>query len=145
MIARPVARAPNARVQSRGLEIPKVCLARASAESRMAMISNAPQPVSCTAFSTAGMAAPRVPRAGLSEPMAERPVSAPTTPAAASSSTPSTEPVTIAASAAPRLRPGTRKAPACSTSRPMPRLNHSEKASKTPKTRRSPGTGVRGS
>ncbi len=60
----------------------------------MAMISNAPQPVSCTAFSTAGMAAPRVPRAGLSEPMAERPVSAPTTPAAASSSTPSTEPVT---------------------------------------------------
>ena len=57
----------------------------------------------------------------------------------------STEPVTIAASAMPRLRPGTRNAPACSTRRPMPRLNHSENASWARNARRASGTGVRGS
>ena len=36
----------------------------------MATISKAPQPVSCTALSTAGMAAPRAPSDGRSDPMA---------------------------------------------------------------------------
>ena len=79
-----------------GIERPKDCLASASAESRITMTSNEPQPTSCTAFSTAGTDAPRTPSVGRSDDMAASPVSVPITPASASSTTPITLPITIA-------------------------------------------------
>ena len=124
---------------------PNAEVASASAASPMTMISNAPQPTSCTTFSRVGTEAPRSPRLGRSMAMEARPVSAPTTPTAASSPAPSSDPTRMAANASPRFSAGTSSAPACSTSRPMPRLNHKAKASRGANARWSAGTGVSGS
>ena len=56
-----------------GMERPKACLARASAESRITITSNEPQPTSCTTFSTAGTEAPRTPSVGRSDDIAGKP------------------------------------------------------------------------
>ncbi len=64
LIASSVASRPKTIVQMSGIERPKACLASASAESRITITSNEPQPTSCTALSTAGTDAPRTPSVG---------------------------------------------------------------------------------
>ncbi|MPN02629.1 hypothetical protein SDC9_149845 [bioreactor metagenome] len=92
LTASKVARPPKNRVHSIGLANRLASLkARAPnrlAASRMTMISNAPQPISCSRFNNAGRLAPLAPRLSLSAAMADSPVSLPITPTAASSSTP---------------------------------------------------------
>jgi len=112
MAAMEVASTPNSTIQSAGREMPNAEVTSASAASPITMISKAPQPISCTTLMTVGSAAPRRPRLGRSMAMEARPESAPITPASASSTTPITEPTTMAPSATPRLRPGVSSAPA---------------------------------
>ncbi|MNG08452.1 hypothetical protein D3C84_918100 [compost metagenome] len=143
-----VARAPKNSVHSRGLE-PRLPSLKARAPSRLAasrmtMISNEPQPISCSRFNTAGTLAPLPPRLSLRAAMADRPVSLPITPTAASSRTPTSVPRKIASNEPLKPRPGASKAPTCKTIRPMPRENHRENRSRAPKTRLSRGTAVSG-
>ncbi|MNR19439.1 hypothetical protein D3C85_1362320 [compost metagenome] len=139
LTASKVARAPKHRVQSIGLfqalSSPNARAPSRLAASRMTMISNAPQPTSCSRLSSAGKRAPWPPRLSFSVPMADRPVSLPMTPAAPSSSTPTPVPKAIASTAPARPRPGASMAPTCSTIRPMPRENHRENKSRAPKIR----------
>jgi hypothetical protein len=107
-----VASRPKTSVQTSGDEKPKDCLASASAESRITMISKAPQPTSCTALITAGTEAPRTPSVGRSDDIAARPVSVPITPASASSTTPTALPTAMATNASGSESPGTSSAPA---------------------------------
>jgi hypothetical protein len=144
LIASRVARRPKTIVQMSGIDRPKACLASASAESRITITSNEPQPTSCTALSTAGTDAPRTPSVGRNDDMAASPVSVPITPASASSTTPITLPMPMAASACGSDSPGTSSAPAWATKRPMPSENHSAKASPVRNARRASGTGVSG-
>ncbi|MNF83089.1 hypothetical protein D3C84_654040 [compost metagenome] len=143
-----VASAPKNNVHSSGFDhrLPSLN-ARAPnrlAASRMTMISNEPQPISCNRFNSAGRLAPRVPRLSLSAAIDDRPVSLPITPTAASSNTPTSVPRKIASNEPDRPRPGASKAPVCSTIRPMPRENHRENRSRPPKTRLSVGTAMSG-
>ena len=139
-----VARPPKNSVHSIGLlsklPSPNARTASTLAASRMTMISNAPQPTSCSKFSSAGNTAPRRPRLSLSADMADSPVSQPITATEPSSSTPTAVPETIAGKAPDKPNPGASSAPSCSTIRPMPRENHRENRSRAPNTRRSSGT-----
>lgn len=144
LTASKVASAPKNRVQSKGLanRLPSLNARPPNrlAASRMTMISNEPQPTSCSRLSKAGRLAPRVPRLSLSAAMDDRPVSLPITPTAASSKTPTAVPRKIASKAPDRPRPGANSAPVCNTIRPMPRENHRENRSRAPNTRCSAGT-----
>ncbi|MNH16478.1 hypothetical protein D3C79_761220 [compost metagenome] len=130
LTASSVARPPKQRVQNIGLfhrlPSPKVRAPSRLAASRMTMISNAPQPTSCSRLSSAGRRTPWLPRLRRRVAMAQRPVSLPITPAAPSSSTPTPVPRAMASTAPARPRPGASIAPTCRTIRPIPRENQSE-------------------
>ena len=144
--ARAVARAPKTRVQSTGEaqpcrpQLPSSTLAA----SRITTSSKAPQPISWVMLSTAGNSAPRWPRLWPRAVMPARPVSLPTRPAAASSSTPTAVPSTSTSRPSARPSPGASSAPAWATIRPMPRENQRVKRSRPPRMRRSAGTGTVG-
>ncbi|MNZ92405.1 hypothetical protein D3C78_1114290 [compost metagenome] len=148
LTANRVARPPKNRVQSSGFDsrLPslKAFAPNRLAASRMTMISNDPQPISCSRFSTAGRLAPLVPRLSLRAAIDDRPVSLPITPTAASSRTPTRVPRKIASNEPDRPKPGASNAPVCNTIRPMPRENHRENRSRPPNTRLSVGTTMSG-
>ena len=139
LTASKVARAPKNTVHNNGWLHRLVSLnARAPsrlAASRMTMISNEPQPISCSTLSNAGSIAPRLPRLSLSAAMDDRPVSLPTTPTDASNDTPTSVPRKIANNEPDSPRPGASSAPVCNTIKPMPRENHRENRSRPPRTR----------
>ena len=143
-----VARAPKNNVQSSGLlsQLPSLKARAPSrlAASRITMISNEPQPISCRTFNTAGSMAPRLPRLSFSAAMEDSPVSLPITPTDANNATPTKVPRKIASSEPDRPSPGANKAPVCNTISPTPRENHKENRSRAPKTRLSNGTAVSG-
>ncbi|MNI38642.1 hypothetical protein D3C73_927930 [compost metagenome] len=148
LTASKVASAPKNSVHSTGLDsrLPSLKAFAPSrlAASRMTMISNEPQPISCSRFSTAGRLAPLAPRLSLSAAIDDRPVSLPITPTAASNRTPTSVPRKIASNEPDRPRPGASSAPVCRTIRPMPRENHRENRSRPPNTRLSVGTAISG-
>ncbi|MNE46432.1 hypothetical protein D3C80_1407710 [compost metagenome] len=145
LTASKVAKAPKHKVHSKGLvsalPAPKARSLSKLAASRMTMISNEPQPISCSRLSMAGRRAPLRPRLRRRAAMDDRPVSLPMTATAASSSTPTLVPMMIASTALARPRPGPSKAPVCSTIRPMPRENHKEQRSRPLSTRCAAVTG----
>jgi len=144
LTASKVASAPKHNVQSIGLAHSEPSLnARVPsrlAASRMTMISNEPQPISCSRLSSAGRLAPLLPRLSFSAAIDDRPVSLPITPTAANSRTPTSVPRKIASSEPERPRPGASNAPVCNTIRPIPRENHRENRSRPPNTRLSADT-----
>ena len=144
LTASKVARAPKNRVHSKGLlnGLPSLKARAPSrlAASRITMISNEPQPISCNTLSMAGSIAPRLPRLSLSAAIDDRPVSLPITPTEASSDTPTSVPRKIASREPESPSPGASNAPVCNTIRPMPRENHKENRSRPPNARRSRGT-----
>ena len=134
-----VANAPKNSVHAIGL-LSRLLSLKARAPSRLAasritMISNEPQPISCKTLSNAGRLAPRLPRLSLSAAIEDSPVSLPITPTEASSATPTSVPRKIANNAPDRPSPGASNAPVWSTMRPMPRENHRENKSRAPNAR----------
>ena len=148
LTASSVARPPKNRVHSNGLanRLPSLNarVPNRLAASRITMISNEPQPISCSKLSNAGRLAPFAPRLSLSAAMADRPVSLPITPTAASSRTPTRVPRKIASNEPDRPKPGASNAPVCRTIKPMPRENQRENRSRAPKTRLSADTAMSG-
>ncbi|MNZ87265.1 hypothetical protein D3C78_1061160 [compost metagenome] len=139
LTANRVARAPKHRVHNSGLvstlPSPKARAPSRLAASRMTMISNEPQPISCSKLSSAGRRAPSRPRLRRKAAMDDMPVSLPITPTAASSNTPTLVPRMIANTALASPRPGPSKAPVCKTIRPMPSENQREQRSRPLRTR----------
>ena len=134
-----VASAPKNSVHSSGLlqpvPAPNARSAKTPAASRITMISNAPQPISCNTLSKAGNSAPLLPRLSFKAAMLERPVSLPITATAPSNSTPTAVPQAITSNAPLMPNPGASKAPSCKTIKPIPRENHRENMSRAPSTR----------
>src|ERR1700712_1658566 len=148
LTASAVAMAPKISVQSSGLahrlDSENAPAPSRLAASRMTMISNEPQPTSCSRLRIAGTPAPLVPRLSLSAAIDDSPVSLPITPTAASNRTPTSVPRKIASMEPDMPNPGASNAPVCRTIKPMPKENHNANKSRPPKTRLPAGTGMTG-
>ena len=114
----------------------------ATVASRITTSSNVPQPTSCTMFRMMGSPAKVRPYTACIRPALASPLSQPSLATQPSSPAPRMEPAAMAHRASWVPSAGIRYAPTCITSRPTPRLNHSDAWSCQAKTRRSLETGV---
>lgn len=106
--------------------VPKARSPMAAVPSRMTTSSKVVQPINCTMLSSTGRRAKALPNTRCISPALDRPLSQPSLAVEANKAEPTMEPTTMAMSASRAPMAGTKYAPTCMTSRPTPRLNHSE-------------------